>query len=315
MRGLTLAGLVAVVGCAANPVPPEYYSGIVKKLAPKKGAMVTSGCVARDELGQDFVMTDPSDAHAQLWQKTATPYLAAYGLPLAAEPIRMTCGGYQAAPNDKVFFVPTKETIAQATAAVFPRVVGGTLDAETAQNVNALLAEVDKAAVTTMSRKKGGPTRPKLKLAPGRLEQLRTGTGADYLWVLATHENEISAGKAVGTAVLTAVLSLGTVATVPTGGRSNTIALVDLNDATIVWKKIEGNAHGQTTTSMTGTAAAPNYQTTQTHAVADAGADQIVAARLFEPLLPIGQGLAGKGTAPPAADAAVDAGGATTTTQ
>ncbi len=301
-KGLTLAGLVVVAGCAAVPVPPEYYAGVVKDLAPKKGVMIVSGCAARDEVGQDFIMTETSDAHTQLWQRSAAPYLAGYGLPLSSQPIRMTCAGYKLEPNEKLFFVPNKEAIAQAKPATFPHVISAepALEPATAVNLNALFADMYAAKATAIMSARQAPPRPKLKMTAAGLQQLRTATGADYAWLISTVENDVSMGKVVGTAVLTAVLSLGTYAAAPTGGRSNTVALIDLVDGTLVWKKVEGNAYGTTSTTATGTTAAPTYQTTSTHAVSSAGTDQVIAAGLFQPLLPIGQGLAGQGVTQPA---------------
>ncbi|MGH8482586.1 MAG: hypothetical protein ACRES8_08995 [Nevskiaceae bacterium] len=297
IRGLTLAGLVLAAGCAGMPIPSDYYPGIVKELAPRKGIMVINGCAYRDEVGEDFVITSVSEAHSALWDKTVVPYLAGYGLPLSAPAIRMTCAGYKVAPKEKIFFIPSKDEVAKATPAVLPQVVSTEpLEAETAQNLSAVLQEVHGFEVTIMKStqqgKKATPSRPKLKLAQEKIQQLRAATGADYIWFVSTLENDVSAGKAVGTAVLTALLTMGTVATMPTGGRQNTVALVNLTDSTMAWKKIEGNAYGATTTQATG---AGTTQTTSSGATSNVGTDQIIAAQLFTPFLPIGEGLAGKG--------------------
>jgi hypothetical protein len=295
-------------GCATTPLPPDYYAGVTTPLASKKGIMIASGCAMRDEVGSDFVLTEISDAHTELWHKTAAPYLAGYGLPLSGAPIRMTCAGYKSDPKDKVFFAPNKDSVAQATPAVLPRIVGAepAVEAATAQNLSDLFYAMKSARMPPLQRK-GPPPRVKLKLDAAKLEHLRTATGADYAWLIATEESDVSMGKVVGSAVLTAVLTLGTVAVAPAGGRENTIALVDLANGTLLWRKKDGNAHGTTSTTATGTTTAPTYQNQTTAATAQVPTDQMIAAVLFEPLLPIGQGLAGKALTPEAAPAAASA--------
>lgn len=300
LRGSALAGLVLAVGCASKPLPPEYYAGVTNTLAAKKGVMVLSGCATRDEVGSDFILTEVSDAHTELWQKNAAPYLSGYGLPLASAPIRMTCAGYKS-PNakEKVFFAPNKENVAQATPAKLPRIVGAepALEAATAQNLSDLFLAMKTARMPTLQRK-GPPPRAKLKFEAAKLEQLRAATGADYAWLIATEESDVSMGKVVSSAILTAVLTMGTVAMAPAAGRENTIALIDLAEGTVLWRKKDGNAHGTTSATATGTTTAPTYQNQTTSTTSQVPTDQMIAAVLFEPLLPIGQGLAGKGVAP-----------------
>lgn len=284
--GLALAALLH--GCAAPkpiPQPVDYYRQVTRDVAAKPSLLVVSGCAMRDEVGNDYYLMDSAERRARDLGAISTGYLASRGLPVTGTPVVMMCGGHSGAGSAKLEFVRSVQTKDQVTAGRFPHAfdVGAAKDPAQLATIQSVMQSVRAMPSSVVTSAGQAPSTTSLSHLATELTALRTATGADHLWVVANDRLEVSGGKVATAAFLTALVSLGTVASAPQGGSSDMVALVDLRDARIVWKKSVGSLGGSTTaTPIAGTS---TYSTTSNMTPGVSAQGQAWAETMFAPLV------------------------------
>ena len=285
---MACAALALAAGCASQPIPEptDYYAGLTRSVGQAKSLLVISSCAVRDEVGTDVYLTGVSSVRASQMANSSQAYLGSQRLNPAAKPVMLMCAGDKLDPKAKLLFADNAD--AKSTPGQLPHLFStGPLTNASGADLHALFQAA--YAMPNSAIKKAGetPAPVELTLDAQTLDRLRRASGVRYLWLVSGDSLEVSAGKAIGTAFLTAALTLGMAASMPTGGSSTTVALIDLQDPRILWKKSLGSVANTATTTATNTGgSAPLMQTTSNNNVANISGDQAWAAGLFAPLIP-----------------------------
>lgn len=251
----------ALAGCAVQPpvMPVERADAIRGSLQSEPSAIVASGCAYRDEVGNDYVYEDESLGRAQHAAAALLQLLTDAGVPVGGEPVVVLCGGF--AMDDTLLAATRpkrnrsesgkagsagKPALPEPKSVAWPVIHGSSLDEHSAAALAAVLAEVASAAPSAADGK-GEPRR--LQLPEDEAARLRDQLGARYLWFAAINSGEISFGKALAMATVTAVAVTAAagiyqpyvVSVVsPTEGNQHQLALVDLARRELVWKTDPG---------------------------------------------------------------------------
>lgn len=218
-------------------------------LSARPAALVADGCVVRDEVGTDFVLRHPSDAIGRSVAASAEEFLRARGIGPRRTVVPFICGQYEG--TDPSFLMAD-----HAEAAPAPQQIPMPIDAATQQNP-ALAAAYRRLlrAVADVPELPGkdGQMSAGLVLNDAERHLLRGALGVDDVWIVSGGGVQVSAGKAIGTGVLTGVLTVAltgglfATATMPVSAYGYTIALVDLRDGSLQWKKQQKAIPGEPT--------------------------------------------------------------------
>jgi hypothetical protein len=302
-HALAAAALLLTACATTPPEPTEFYQATARGLAAKRGLLLVTSCHLRDEVGSDKILVEPSAAATESMRSGVSAYLTEYGLAPTGSVIRMMCAGTPRDQSDGLQFIPNIAEKDKVSPGTLPHVFGegssvdGAFDPITAMQLNRLAND----AYTAILKKTGdAQPRGRVWLKPEEIAQLRAATGADYVWVVASDSIEVSGGKTIGTAILTATLTLGTVAVAPTGGRQSMVALIDLENPAVIWRKVDGTVAGLFSVTATNTGARTPTMVQERTGTSSAAPDPATqwAAGLFAPFLAPGQQLAGKGVQP-----------------
>ncbi len=289
VRATVLVAVLATAGCASVPqIPVTYYDGLTRNAAHARSQLVVSACALRDEVGEDYALQEPSDQRAGGMAQAAGAYLASQGMVTAGPPMLLMCAGVGPDGDNPLHVVASKETKDVVLDGPLPRVLEGSaaLGAEDAALIGRLYARLYRTPNTGIQHEGDAPPAPSTGLDAAELAALRAVSGADYLWLLAGDSMEISGGKFVGEAFLTAMLSLGTVVTAQVGGSSDLVALVDLQGDRVLWKKRVGDLSATSTTYVSyGKSGTPTYTPSGGPSRGVGGEGNVWASALFEPLL------------------------------
>lgn len=290
----TLALAALLHGCASTPAPEpvEHYRGLQDKAAAAPSLLVVSACALRDEVGNDYFLIDEAETRARQIARESADYLRNQGMRLAAEPVLLMCGGYRPEAGEKLEFIQHRKAKDSVAAGTFPHLFDASpvIDDEDAQQLHSLFESAYLMQNSQVTRAGETPSRYRLTASHRALSRIRENTGASHVWLVSGRSLEISGGKVVTSAVLTSVLTMGLAASVPVGGKSDLAALVDLDDASIAWKKDVGSTGGITTAS-----AGPNGLISTHTSRSEGVVGSPWAEAMFRPLLDPAKATAGAG--------------------
>lgn len=282
------AATVLLHGCATAPIPEptEYYKSIENKVAQGKALVVVSGCALRDEVGEDLFLMDAASKRAHQFATSTTAYLSRRAGTPVVGPVLLMCGGYKPDPMKPTLRF-AKDSKAPVEDGALPHAFDdATFDAETVANLSKLFDEAYTMPNSVIAKAGDTPPVKSIDLLWPQLDQIAKATGADYVWLVSGDSMEVSMGKVVGSAVLTAVLTLGMVASAPTGGSSTMAALVDVKGKQIVWKKMIGTINGKMYAETQNYGSRHSHvQSSTTGTSASMAGDDPWAIDLFAPLL------------------------------
>lgn len=238
--------------CATNAVTPAqrtHFDAQLSRLSARPTALVADGCVVRDEVGTDFVLRNPSDAAGRAVATSAEDFLRARGIGPQRTVVPFICGQYEGTE-------PSFLMADHASAKPAPQPLPLPIEAATQQNpalAAAYRSLLRAVADAPQLPDKGGQMSTVLPLNAAERHVLRGALGADDVWIVSGSGVQVSAGKSIGTGVLTGVLAAALTggmfvsSTMSVSGYGYMIALVDLRDGSMHWKKQQNAIQGEPT--------------------------------------------------------------------
>lgn len=238
--------------CATNAVTPaqrSHFDAQLSRLSARPAALVADGCVVRDEVGTDFVLRSPSEAAGRAVARSAEDFLRARGIGPQRTVMPFVCGQYEGTE-------PTFPMADHASAKPAPQPLPLPIEATTQQNpalAAAYRSLLRAVADAPQLPEKGGQMSTVLPLDDAQRHILRGALGVDDVWVVSGGGAQVSAGKSIGTGVLTGVLAVALTggmfvsSTMSVSGHGYTIALIDLRDGSMHWKKQQTGMQGDPT--------------------------------------------------------------------
>ncbi len=248
MRGSGFSALVMIStallqGCASTPrhQPMGHYYKLMQDVSSHRSAVVVSACAERDELGNNYFLLAQARDRARAMAAAAQDRLRDRGAPTAQAPILLMCGGHVASPSTPIHFVEFRADTAAPKPGRFPYLLQAphSVDAVMAHSLHRLFAEVGQHQQTAEPGLRTQATAiPHMR---SQLKQLGKALAVDYVWLISAHSMEVSRGKKLASAVLTAAVTMGYASAIPAGGNVHTTALIDLRKPSLIWSKTSGN--------------------------------------------------------------------------
>jgi len=243
-----LTAISALSGCIADPSQkqaPDYYAGIAQRIAKAPSMIVVSSCPLREEVSRKYFVSE--EARLRTWElaDASESYLRTLNLAPAANSVSMICGGLKHDSGEAFPVAESEAMAAQAQPMVFPQLLdqGALSDPTLAVELDRLFR---RAYATDNMELDDHNLLPVVGLGLDRTQmaRLRRQTGVRYIWLVSGDSVDYTRGKVVSTAILSTVFSLGMVMSIPQDGASTMVALVDLKEDRLVWKKRTGGLLG-----------------------------------------------------------------------
>lgn len=247
LRGGATALALLLCGCASvSPQQRSYYDQQAQHLRSQPMAIVADSCILRDEIGDDYVLRQATQQIGEQVTQALSSHLTAAGYQVRRTSTPFLCGYLSGAmPNSEI----ADAAGGSRSSVQLPVVLATDLQADalgSAAYRNLLTRSIETK--DTSSGKE--PAAVPLELNATEAALLRTRLGASRVWVLHYGGVEVSTGKSIGVALLTSALTLGATGgaagfySFPISGAGYTIALVDLDERQILWKKQVGAQQG-----------------------------------------------------------------------
>lgn len=222
--------------CATRSVQMDqntYYDQQYSMLVSETVAVVSDGCVLRDQIGEDYFVRDPSQAVADSVGNAAVAYLKSRGMRVSILVTPFACA-VKVPVNSVLDLVADKADATPARIRLpIPLIDAVKTDPKLAEAYQQLIAKT-VSAIVTAEDKTGKPERT-LQLSDAHIALLRNALGVRKVWVLRGGGVQVSSGKSVVSAVATSGEALGLAA--PSNGYGYDIALMDLQLQKVLWKK------------------------------------------------------------------------------
>lgn len=255
---LAVAGVLFIQGCATTVPSAEqihYYRRYGVILQDEPASLILDGCVIRDQAGADYVLLQATEDISDAARNTAVGILEANGYEVAGSEIPFLCGVI--APGDDgeaVMLEAARYKGDEREEMAFPIVRFEQFsddDRRLADAYHAMIQQMTTAepSASRQSHARRGEEAP-FTLDSGQAALLRDALGTDFVWIIRVGGVQVSTGKSLGTGFLTGLMSAaisgGTFIYTETAvhGNGYDIALVDLSDISVVWKKKMLVRHG-----------------------------------------------------------------------
>lgn len=248
MRNPYRAGVVPVLllsACAGfSPEQRSFYDQRLSQIAAGQTGLVSDGCVVRDEVGDDYVLRQSSEAVGRAVGTATAEYLKQRGIPVAVAVTPFVCG---VAVDLDAKTMPVAEVQgAERAPTALPIALNERVrsDPALAEAYQKLIRDVVKSAPTPdVEAGQALPTPARLSLREEQRSRLRSELGVPDIWVVRAGGMQVSFGKTLGMALLTAAVSGGASGgafisySMPVDGNGYDVALVNLDSSEIVWRK------------------------------------------------------------------------------
>lgn len=235
---------VVLTGCATTPRPEvrNRYEQEVQRLAGQPQAVLATGCVVRDEVGEDYVLRGPSQATGDAAARATKEFLESWGMQVKSAQHPQLCG--LMSPYSSVRTIADNANLAQTT---FSGTIPNGENApppEIRDAYAALYSQITIAAQARGAQTGGNRVLDRdqgISLSDEHRRILREQLGADTVWVVSSSGTQVSTGKSVGVAILSALagaaVSGGGVYTYsyPVSGSGSSVFLVRLDQPRLVW--------------------------------------------------------------------------------
>ena len=287
----------AISGCVGDPAQkqgPDYYAGIAQRISKAPSMIVVSSCPLREEVGRKYFVAE--EARLRTWElaDASETYLRTLNLPPAIGSVSMICGGLKHDAGEAFPVAESEATADQAQPTVFPQFLdqGALPDATLSVELDRLFRRAYATDNMELDDHNQLPV-VGLGLDRSQMTRLRRQTGVRYIWLVSGDSVDYTRGKVVSTAVLSTVFSLGMVMSIPQDGASTMVALVDLKEDRLIWKKRTGGLLGVVYTDDSYRGDQPSLMSTMVsgdEAQLDTGHQWAIDA--FSPLLAVPHGAA-----------------------
>lgn len=249
MKNLALTPLalsLLLSACASNPAQTSEDRKILRDTLARRSALVTSGCVTRNQFGDDLLLTEASARMAERMRTESLTHLASAGLRPAKSAAVLLCSGHTTGESPGFLVKPNRDTDATQPAQ-YPMALDPSIKADPA-----LAAAYDALfrAVVVAAKPASGEAddvrQPKaLGITARDLELIRTHASAERLWVVNGSTGMVSFAKSFLTGMATGLASavtfgVGYVAQ-PVNASAYQVNLVDLGSGQRLWRgQLEG---------------------------------------------------------------------------
>lgn len=244
---VALATLVACSGISAQQ--QDAFAGMTRSLAGSQQAIVVTGCVIRDEIGEDYIVREPSEEAATSAANASLAYLRGRGMTIIKVANPLICGLLD---SDKAEIKTIAEMKRQARSQF-----NGPIPVSAEQQIQPplvaayaeLFRQVRISSVSLSDRMEGKPllgTPEPIRLSPAHRQVLQSALGTNVVWIIGQGSLNVSAGKTIGmillTALVTGAATGGSVISysAPITGFGSNVALVRLDSSTLLWTNALG---------------------------------------------------------------------------
>lgn len=232
----SLLAVMLLAGCSSSGTPPPLDSSQASS-DTRPVALVTDGCVMRDQMRNDYFVLDRSRYAGERLAREVSGYLASQAQPLGRVLTPFACGIVNANPDalPRVAMTQSSEALPGQS---LPRPLIAGLEQDSPR------ADAYHALIRGAANRKPTDDKPEpLPLNTQQLALLRTDLGAHQTWLAGVLTVDVSASKSFGTGLVTGIVSFalsgGMLTTFqrPTDNASSWFARVDLDSGQLVWRK------------------------------------------------------------------------------
>jgi hypothetical protein len=241
IRQLAVFAIPLAIGACATVSPEQrsFYDRQLERLRSQSVSVIGDGCVVRDDVGdEDYVLIEASRHVAEAATSKSAAYLGGHGLSPRTQVAPFVCGGGVPllSAHTGGGFLAADMKGSPVTERQLPLSLTDTVRADSAlaQAYRDMLTRAENAVVKSEPAS-NLPMAAPLNLTADQRERLKTAGKAPNVWIVRGEGTQVSAGKTIGTGLVTAALSLGTVVATVGDGYRFEVALVDLDKNQIVW--------------------------------------------------------------------------------
>jgi hypothetical protein len=214
----------------------------VQRLAGQPQAVLATGCIVRDEVGEDYVLRTPSQATGDAAARATKEFLEGWGMTVKTAQHPMLCGLMP--PYSSVRTIADNANLPQTS---FSGTIPNGDNAPAAEIRDAYAALFSQLTIASQARgaQTGGNQAldhdQGISLSDEHRRVLREQLGADTVWVVSSSGTQVSTGKTMGIAILSALVgaaaSGGGVYTYsyPVSSSGTGVFLVRLDQPSLVW--------------------------------------------------------------------------------
>lgn len=242
---LLVAVLTSACATAPNTRPEDLsrFETLRTELQQHSHAVVATGCVVRDEVGDDYVLRRPSETKGDAAANAASRFLSAWGFEVNRVEHPLICGSL-----DESSEVAEIADDAKLEKSAFSLPIERSEKIQSQPELAAAYARLFRA-VEAIQSGDGNPIAGlnsanqtvTLDLDQDDVDRLQQELDSDYLWLVSELGADVSGGKSVGTAILTSVISAAltggmyVMTSTTVDGNASAVAAVRLSDQAVVW--------------------------------------------------------------------------------
>ncbi len=243
IRGFAGLALAVLVSACASISPQEraFYDQQTTRLREQGVGLVGDGCVYRDDVGDDdYVLLKASRDFGEAVTRRSYAYLGSHGMVPRTKETPFVCGGgplgIHRLPNQDMLAAQSSGAQRKALHMPLPLIDAVSRDPALAAAYHAMIAKAENAVVRGDAAS-NTPVAVPLGLTDDQRARLKAAIKAPNVWIVRGAGAQVSMGKSIGTGLITAALTLGTVAVIVMDGYRFDVALVDLDKNQVVWTK------------------------------------------------------------------------------